>query len=170
LGEIGEDIIFPVRKGRIESAGPEGDVNEGMFFFVGVGIVVEVVDPGDLHRTHRADEVVDGSGVIAIADEGILQAGFSDGVFIDIGEGVGDQFKREPVERAVGEFNGKWLFCVGMPIYFFDAVEGRLVLMIIVFDVERGAGAGLDQEEEEEQLIWAKKGHTVLIFGWWSTV
>jgi hypothetical protein len=170
LREIGEDIIFPVHKGRVEGAGPEGYVDEGMFFFVGIGVVVEVVDPGDLHRTHRANEVVDGRGIIAIADEGILQAGFSDGVFIDIGERVGDQFEREPVERAVGEFNGKWLFGIGVPIYFFDAVEGRLVLMVIIFDVEGGAGGGLDQEDEEKQSIWAKKGHAVLIFGWWSTV
>jgi hypothetical protein len=134
LLEIGEDIILLVDEGGVEDAGPEGNIDEGMFpFFC---IIIQIVYPGAFHRPHIRDEIVDRCGIITITEQGILQPGVTHGVFIDIGEGIGDELEGELVEGPVGELYGKWFFFVGLVIDGFDAVEGGLVFSIVVGDVE----------------------------------
>lgn len=151
LLEIGEDIIFFVDEGGVEGAGPEGDIDKGVFSFF--RIIVEVIDPGAFHRPHVGDEVINGRRIITIPEQGVLQTGFPDVVFIDVGEGIGDELEGNAVEGPVGEFDGKRFFFIGLAIDLFDAVESRLVPAIVIGDVEGGAGGGLDQDGQEEEII-----------------
>ena len=116
-------------------------------------IIIQVVYPCTFHRPHIGDEVVDRCSIVTITEQGILQPGFTDGIFIDVGEGVGDELDGKPVEGPVGEFQGEWFLFVGLVIDGFDAIESRLVLTIIVGDIERGTGRGLDQDDQKEEMI-----------------
>ena len=120
--------------------------------FGGIGVVVEVVDPGACPALHGADKIVDGGGVVAEFSEGVLQAGFADLVFVDIGEGVGDQFERDAVEGAVCEFDGKGFDMVGVPEGIFHLIEGVFMAMIVSLDVK--GCAGCQQQDEEQGAIF----------------
>ena len=63
LLEIGKDIILFIYKGEIESSGPKGDIDQGVF--CRVRIIVEVIDPGTFAVLHGADQVIDRGGIVA---------------------------------------------------------------------------------------------------------
>jgi len=58
-----------------------------------IRIIVKVIDPGAFHRAHIFNQGIDGGGIIAVFEQGVPQAGFADGEFIDIGEGICQQFE-----------------------------------------------------------------------------
>ena len=64
LLEIGEDIILFINEGEIESSGPKGDIDERVF--CRVRVIVEVIDPGTFAVLHRADQVIDRGGIVAV--------------------------------------------------------------------------------------------------------
>ena len=53
LGEIRQDIVFFIGERQVEGFWPEGDINEGMPG--GIGVKVQVVDPGTFHGPHVED-------------------------------------------------------------------------------------------------------------------
>src|SRR5882757_1270921 len=83
-------------------------------------------------------------------------------VFIDVGEAVGSEFERNAVEGAVCELDGKWFFEPGGTVDGFDAVEYGMVFVVIVGDVEPGAG-GCAEEcgglQEEDQVCGPAGSH-----------
>jgi hypothetical protein len=57
------------------------------------------------------------------------------------------------VKGPVGKFDGKGFVVVGIEIDLFYAVQGRPVFVIVVRDVEAGAGGCRDEDGEEEEVI-----------------
>jgi len=57
------------------------------------------------------------------------------------------------VKGPVGKFDGKGFGVVGIEIDLFHAVQGRPVFVIVVRDVEAGAGDCGDQDGEEKEVI-----------------
>ena len=57
------------------------------------------------------------------------------------------------VEWTVGKFDGEGLDVVGIEVDLFHAIQGRPVFVIVVRDVEAGAGGCGDQDGEEEEMI-----------------
>src|SRR5580658_3947549 len=105
----------------------------------GIGVIVKVVDPGTFHGLHVKDQVVDGGGVIAIFQDAVLHAGFADGKFVDIGEGIRIEFEGNVIKGAVGEFDGK---AVAMPCFLVclsHTVETVVVFLVVVGDIKAGA-------------------------------
>src|SRR5882672_6471001 len=100
-----------------------------MFAFV--CIVVQVVDPGAIHGAHVGDEVVDREGVKSILSQCVLHTVLSHPEFVNICERIRRQLKGYPSERAIGELNGKWLLLESLRIYQLDAIQDRLVMVVI---------------------------------------
>ena len=115
----------------------------------GIGVKVQVVDPGAFHGLHVKDEVVDGGSIITIFQDAVLHAGFADGKFVDIGERVGIEFEGNMVEGVVGEFDGEVAVVPGFLINLGHIVEGMVVFVVVVGDVEAGAGSEEDQGGDE---------------------
>lgn len=137
MGEVGEDIVFFVDERQVEGFWPEGNIDEGMP--VGIGVIVQVVDPGTFHGLHIKDQIVDGGGVIPIFQDAVLHAGFADGKFVDVGKGVGIEFEGDVVEGTIGEFDGEALSMPGFCVDLSHAVEGIVVFVVVVGDVEARA-------------------------------
>ena len=57
------------------------------------------------------------------------------------------------VKGPVGKFDGKGVGVVSVEVDLFHAVQGRPVFMIVICDVEAGAGDCRDQDGEEEEAI-----------------
>ena len=151
MGKIGEDIIFFIDEGGVKDPRPEGDIDQGVFCFL--RIIVEIIHPGAIHGLHAFDEVVDRCRIVTKLPQGVLHPGFTDGEFINIGKGIRYQFQGNMVEGPVGEFDGKMVLLVGLPVDEFDAIQGRLVFAIIVSDVQAGAGTYCDREEGQQPII-----------------
>ena len=115
----------------------------------GVGVVVQVVDPGAFHGLHVEDQVVDGGGVITVFQDAVLHTGFADGEFVDIGKGICIEFKGDVVEGAVGEFDGEVAVVPGVCIDAGYAVERIVVFVVIVGNVETCAGGEEGQRGQD---------------------
>ena len=89
-----------------------------------------------MKKPHLRFRKLSGNSVFHRLADIAQQAGFADGVFIDVSKRVGDQLEGDAIEGAVCKFDREWFLGIGVAIYFFDAVEDRLVLMIIIGDVE----------------------------------
>jgi hypothetical protein len=57
------------------------------------------------------------------------------------------------VEGAVGKFNGEGFGIVGIKVDLFHAIQGGPVFVIIIRDVEAGAGGCRGQDGEEEEAV-----------------
>jgi hypothetical protein len=117
----------------------------------GVGVIVEIIYPGTFHGLHIEDKVVDCGGVIAVFQDAVLHAGLADGKFIDIGKGVGIEFEGDMVEGAVGKFDGEVAVVPGFLIDLRHAVEGVVVFVVVVGDVEAGAGGEESQRGQDRK-------------------
>ena len=57
------------------------------------------------------------------------------------------------VKGAVGKFDREAFGIVGVEVDLFHAVQGRPVFVIVVRDVEAGAGGCRDQDGKEEEVV-----------------
>ena len=155
MGEVGQNIILFIGEGGVEGFWPEGNIDEGMAGFIGV--IVQVVDPGAFHGLHVGDEIVDGCGVIAIFQDTVLHAMFTEGEFVNIGKGIGVKLQRYVVEGAIGEFYGKMPGLVSLLVDLRHAVQRVVVPVIILGDVQAGAGGSGGQDSEEKNTVYRWK-------------
>jgi hypothetical protein len=115
LLKVGKDIIFLIDKGAVESPGPKGNISEVMPSLV--CIIVQVVDPGAIYGAHTGNEVIDRRSVESIFMQRVLHPVLPDPEFINVGKGICRQFQGDPLERSVGEFDGKRFMSIGAGIH-----------------------------------------------------
>ena len=63
------------------------------------------------------------------------------------------------VKGAVGKFDREGFGVVGIEVDLLHAVQGLPVFVIVVRDVEAGAGGCRDQDGEEEEVVYMGLSH-----------
>jgi hypothetical protein len=109
-----------------------------LFFFI--SIIIQAVHPGAVDGTHPDNKRIDGGGIKAIFSQSVLHSLLVHSKLINIGQGICHQFQGHVAKGPVCEFDGKRPFQVRSFVTLIDAVQGRLMFVIIVGDIQRGTG------------------------------
>ena len=84
--------------------------------FLSIGIIIQVVDPDAMNRTHFGDQLSHTRNRQSIFHQCILQPWFIDVELINIFDGVSDDLQRNKIKRPVRKENGKMFLLVNVLI------------------------------------------------------